>query len=80
MAPDDPSTPTGTRRQRPKVSPPSGESQRRPPKRIRADLSGEIDEVEDDIQPPVPLSPPVFGNGNAEPDEGGEPQTAQESS
>ncbi|KAG9036301.1 hypothetical protein FS837_001707 [Tulasnella sp. UAMH 9824] len=57
-ASDHPSTPAGTRRPRPKVTPPSGESQRRPPKRIRADLSGELDEVEDDTQAPVPLSPP----------------------
>ncbi|KAG9045512.1 hypothetical protein FS837_006174 [Tulasnella sp. UAMH 9824] len=73
-----PSTPAGLRRSRPQTTPPSAESQRRPPKRIREETSGELAEVEGVIPPHVPLSSPVLGNANAEADGSGQSQMTQE--
>ncbi|KAG8917413.1 hypothetical protein FRC01_002464 [Tulasnella sp. 417] len=72
---NNPSTPSGSRRSRPEATPPSAESQRRPSKRVRGAI---ISGVEGNIEVIAPVSPPVFENANAEPDEGGEPLMAQE--
>ncbi|KAG8900311.1 hypothetical protein FRC01_010179, partial [Tulasnella sp. 417] len=48
---NDPSTPSGSRRPRPKFTPPSAESQQRPTKRVRGDI---IPDVEGDIEAIAP--------------------------
>ncbi|KAG8915686.1 hypothetical protein FRC01_003546, partial [Tulasnella sp. 417] len=61
---NDPSTPSGSRRSRPKFTPPSAESQQRPTKRVRSDF---IPDVEGDVGAIAPADGELSQNVPAHP-------------